>query len=373
MLDVETLQIEVENRFAGPTQRWNSIQAKMAFTTKARVDFYKMLAAMLDNNLPLSSGIAKIHDVIAPQGNPLAHMLRDWRNSMVSGRKFTEAIEKYVPKEELVLIGAGERSNNLGEGLRQAAFVLDTKSQMKSAVVGALAKPAFLLVLMMVILAGFSVWMAPTFQQTFPPEKFPPHVQTLFHVADFIRNYWHTSIGTIAAIVTAISWSMGNWAAESRNRFEKVPPWSLYRTYNSASFMIALSSLLRAGVPLTEAIRSIMAMSSPWMKRHLKACLTRIENGDSYADVFNTDMLDEDTRNLVAIYADLTEFDKAIDGIGKESITNATTSIQKKSATANIFALMVVAGIIGWIYSSVMSINQLTKDITSEAQQSSGR
>lgn len=351
-----------------PNEKWMEFQGKMAFDSATRAEFYKMLASMLTNNLALSAAIQRMHDIYAPQGNPLAVVLRKWSQGMVSGMKFSEAIAKHVPESEMVLISAGERSNNLADGLMQAAFVIETKSAMKSAVVGSLAKPAFLMVLVFVILAGFSVWMAPTFQETFPADKFPPHVQTLFKVADFVRGYWHVTLVGIAGFIFFIGWTLNNWTADSRNKFDNFPPWSIFRIYNSASFMIALSSFLRAGVSLTEAIKSIRAQSGPWMKRHLSRVMFRLEAGDAYKDVFNSNMLDLQTRNMVAIYADLTDFGQAIDAIGKAAIKNATTGIQKKAAIGNVIVLALVAAMIGWIYMAVMSVQQMTKDLANDTK-----
>lgn len=358
----------LEEFLSGPNAKWMEIQGKMAFDSKTRAEFYKMLASMLTNNLALSAAIQRMHDIYAPQGNPLAVVLRKWSEGLVSGLKFSEAIAKHVPESEIVLISAGERSNSLADGLMQAAFVIETKAAMKNAVIGSLAKPAFLMILVFVILAGFSVWMAPTFQETFPADKFPPHVQTLFKVADFVRGYWHVTLVAIAGFVFFIGWTLNNWTSESRNRFDNFPPWSIFRIYNSASFMIALSSFLRAGVSLTEAIRSIRSQSGPWMKRHLARVMFRLEAGDAYKDVFNSNMLDLQTRNMVAIYADLTDFGQAIDSIGKSSIENATTGIQKKAAVANVVVLALVAAMIGWIYMAVMSVQQMTKDLANDTK-----
>lgn len=371
-MSTSDLVAELGEKLAGPELWWTEFQARASFSPKMRSSLYRALASLLRNGHALTSGLIKLHEVYQPQKHPLAFILESWIEGLTSGKTFSDAVQSFIPTEELVLISSGERANNLEEGLLQAAYVVTTKSSMKSVVSKSLAKPLFLLVLLIGLMIGFSLWMAPTFQTTFPADKFPPHVQKLFYVSDYFRDFWHVTVAFLAGLVVLISWSLNNWTGPTRERFDSFPPWSLFRTYNSASFMIALSSLLRAGVSLSESLKNIHAQSSPWMREHLEGCIERLDDGLSYREVFNSPMLDSTTKNMFAIYADQTEFDKAINSIGKEIIETSTESIQSKASLANVVALAFVALIIGWMYSSVMAVNQMTKDMTSQTQQTAG-
>lgn len=345
------------------SDRYEIFMAKQAFGPAQRADLYKMLAATLDNGLALKASISKLLKLYEPRKHKLVPLLRSWSRGLAEGRKFSEVLKGQIPTAELALIAAGERSNQVAEGMMQAQKATAARIAMTRAIRSSLIGPAFLLLATFGLLIGFSKGLAPILTSMFPIEKFPGHVRQLLLAADFVGNYWWAMSGALVTAAVVISWSLPNWTGPIREKADNFPPYSLYRTYNSAAFMISLSSLLRAGVALPEALRSIRALSPRWMRRHLSLSLRRLENGDSYQLVFETGMLDEQTYDLVAVYADLSDFDASIKAIGEASIENSVESIRKKSAVVKTFAMIVMGLIVGWIYSAFISVQQISSDM----------
>lgn len=348
------------------SQRFTLWWAKQSFKPQMRSDLYKMLAAMLGNGMSLKASLDKIRRLWGPRKHPLVPLLALWSQGLSEGRKFSEVLAGFIPSEELTLIAGGERSNSVAEGMLQAQKATAAKMAMRAAIVGSLLEPSLLVVGAFGLLVGFGVFMGPLLLSMFPIDKFPGYVQTLLHLGTFMQNYWWLLGGVIVVASTAVMWSLGNWTGSMRDRVDRLPPWSMYQTYQSATFMIGLSALLSSGVPIPEAIRNIRAQSSTWMKRHLSVSLARLKNGDSYQEVFGTGMLDIPTNDLVAVYADLAEFDQAIRSIGESSIENSVTGIQRKSAVAKKLSLIIVGVLMGWIYSAFMSVQQVSGELTKQ-------
>lgn len=345
------------------SDRWDLFSGKMAFSSTRRSNLYKMLAAMIRNGLPLNSGLEKLLKLYRPRKHPLTPVIARWHQGMADGKMFSEVIKDFVPNEELTLIVAGEHSNQVAEGMEQAQRSTAAKMSMRKAVIGALAQPALLVIMLFGLLMGFSIGMAPTLMNMFPLERFPSHVQKLFALAEFLKSFWWLVVGLMVTAVAGVSWSLGNWTGSLRERMENIPPWSMYRTYSSASFMIALSALLQAGVALPEAMRTIRAQSTPWMRKYLSISLNRLERGDNYQRVFGTGLLDQETYDQVAIYADMADFDQAIRSIGNAAIESSVESIKTKAAVTKTLSMVLMGAMIAWIYSAFMAVNQLSSEL----------
>lgn len=362
------LAYQLETQLQGPNQWWSQFQAKNALGDESRVDFYNMIAAMLRGNLPLSSCLEKLLLSYQKPGDSMAVVLRSWISKLEAGKTFSEALEGWVPKSELILISAGERSNNLAIALDQAARGIKAVAAIKSAFIKALAYPLGIIVFVVALLGFFSSQMQPIITQSFKITDFPGYTQTLFSVGGFIANYYILLIILGVSGVSLIAWSMNSWKGQWRDRADHIAPWSIFRTYNSATFLLSLSALLQAGIPLNMALQEIRAMSSTWMKAHIDKCSALLETGASYREVFNSNMLDDKVRILIAVYADLTEFEKAILSIGNVTIENSIETVNRKAGTAKVLTTVLAACLIGWIVAGTMSIQSAASRMTTSAQ-----
>lgn len=367
---IEEVSDHIARTFEGPSAWWDDQQARMALTAKRRIDTYKMIAAMLRSDLPLSDCLLKLIDTYKNPRDPFRHVLKAWFGAMEAGKTFPEALTGWVPDTELVLISAGERSHRLSEALDQAARGITVISEIKGTFIKALLYPLGIILFSVTLLGFYADQMVPILTQIFKLEDFPKHIQLLFSLGGFVAGNYLILALAFGSLVGLISWSLNGWVGPMRNRFDAIAPWSIYRTYNSASFLLSLSALLQAGISLGEALQEIRSLSGRWMKGHIDGCAHRLAKGASYKDVFETNMLDEETRALIAIYAELTEFEKAINDIGNQSIDESIERVTRKAATAKTAAMFIAASLIGWIVLSTLSVQQVAQQMTKSAQNS---
>lgn len=354
--------------FEGPSAWWDEKQARMSLTAKRRIDTYKMIAAMLRSDLPLSDCLLRLIETYKNPGDPFRHVLQSWFNAMETGRTFPEALTGWVPDTELVLISAGERSHRLSEALDQAARGIKVISEIKGAFIKALLYPVGIILFSVTLLGFYSSQLVPILTQIFKLEDFPHHIQTLFSLGGFVASNYMLLALAFFAVFGSISWSLNAWVGGLRNKFDRIAPWSIYRTYNSATFLLSLSALLQAGISLGEALQEIRSLSGRWMKSHIDLCAHKLAQGVSYKDVFDSNMLDDETRVLIAIYADLTEFEKAINDIGNQSISESIERVNRKAATAKTLTMILAAALIGWIVMSTLAVQQMSQQMTRSSQ-----
>lgn len=327
------------------------ILSKMRFGLKTRIGLYQRLTAFLDAGIDVISTLQTIKKRYDKKKDYRGKIIGQWISSMGRGEKFSDAIKKWVPPAEFMLISAGERSGQLTEGLRQTVVLSEASSKNKNAIIGGLIMPVVLVSMIFLMLIGFQIQMAPVFIGLLPLQQWPDSAQTLYKYSKFFYDHWFLLICAIGISGVAIGMTINIWTGKVRNFFDKLPPWSIYKGYQGSSFLIALSSLMQAGVPNYEALSLMEKNASPWLRSHLKTMKERMGKGGSNAgEALNTGILDAETAGDIEDYSELTDFPRAILEIGSRALENSVIQTKRRMAVLTNILLICVAGGVLVIY-----------------------
>jgi type II secretory pathway component PulF len=104
-------------------------------------------------------------------------------------------------------------------------------------------------------------------------------------VAQFIRGYSFLIFSFLFVLIIFIIYTMPRWISKSRIMFDSFPPWSLYKMWQGSSFLLAISSMMAAGVKLDEvSLRRISNQSEPYLKQRVAMLVRYITAGDNLGD-----------------------------------------------------------------------------------------
>lgn len=354
--------------FTDINDRIEKATSRLSFGADKRLNTYEQLASMTRDNIPIDACVNRIYERKLARSRGDRHIFKRWANALSSGKSFSQAIADDVPDAELVLIGAGERSRDLANGLEQAVYVARASQAMRSAVIKELAMPVVMIAALTALVIGFSLKMAPEFAKMLPPAKWSSSGQVLYAISKVVSQFWMVGLIGLFVIGGAIGYSVPRWTGTLRAKFDRIPPYSIYRTISSSTFMVALASLLRSEVPLPEALKFIRANSSPWARSHLAVMSARIRAGREYGEVLETGMLDDETSDNVVIYSKSQDFDVAIMNLGTRAIDASVKRLKAQAAVANIVVMMVIGLSIGWIVSEVFDISQRATKVSAQSQ-----
>ncbi len=354
--------------------RFAELNAKLALRVGSglRLSIYEMLLSMVSDGLPLDACLRRLHERKASRKRPEALILARWANEMANGKRFSEAIVGDVPAQELVLIAAGERANDLAAGLEQAVVVTKARQKMTAAVIAGIAYPAMLLAMLAFMLIGYSLKLAPEMAKMLPPAEWGGAGSALYRLSEFVATGWHWSLAGMAVLAIGVMVSLGRWTGRGRGWLDRLPPWSIYRTYSGATFLIALSALLRSGVALADAMKYLRANASPWVSGHLALMQSRVRAGNDYGEAMNTGLLDDETSDQVMIYAQVSNFDQAILSIGARSIERGIKRIDSQFGVVRNICLVLIGVSIAWIYSTNLDVQQKIASRAGQAQHQVG-
>jgi general secretion pathway protein F len=178
------------------------------------------------------------------------------------GTSFADALRahpKIFSSLYVSMVAAGEASGTLEAVLARLAEFLEASAKLKSKVAGALAYPAFMLVMSFVILLVMMVVVVPKVTAIFESfdQALPWYTRMMIFFSDALVGYWWLVLGTIGGAV----WYFRRWIAtdEGRKRWDiftlGVPLLGKLFTMVAVSrFSRTLATLLASGVPVLRAM-----------------------------------------------------------------------------------------------------------------------
>lgn len=341
---------------------------KLRFSTEHRIGLYKRIMSFLRSKFPIYDSLLKIKNRFDKKGDYRAVIIQEWLNKIILGYPFSKAIEGWVPTAELNLIAAGEQGPGLDYGLEESIKFTLASKEIKNAIIGGATYPVVLLLVVLGFIAMFSSQMAPAYMSILPVERWPEMGQILYSISSFIVDYWLYVLVGFGVLGFFVYSTIGHWTGSVREVFDKIPPWSIYKIYNSSSFLISLASMMRARVDLRTALVKIKDSSSPWMQNYIEKMIRNLNKGGrNFGEHLDVGLLDYETAGDVVDYAELGDFNTAVYTIGEENLKNGIININKKMNLVRTFMIILVGFSVGWIYMTNIELNGVVADSASSS------
>lgn len=343
---------------------------KFMLGLKVRTSLYKRIAAFLEAKINLTEGLLLLRDRYRKQlglgeklkvrfspgyvakGDFRAAILNEWLERIATGERFSDAVKEWVPSNEFMLIAAGERGKGLGPGMLDAAGMSQANAQIKKTIVGNSIQPIVLVLALLAMFILFQRKMVPIFKVIKPVETWPSSAMKLYNISYFVDHYLLLVLAALIGIGYGLILTLPRWRGAWRQRFDAMPPWSIYRTQQASSFLIGLASLLRAGVPLNAALQMMHRNGTPYFRWHLERMMYTLSGGLNQGIALNTGLLDRETAGEVEDYSRMRSFREAIEEMGKRTMEESLERIQNNMGMLKNVMLIVVAGSVLWIYAT---------------------
>lgn len=347
---------------------WDEVKHKIAQTRfrlsrKERFRVYRKLQGMLAMNESLGRSLERLWYNITDKGRhvdrPAARAIRDWLNQDRAGRNLSEAMNGWVPTNELFMISAGEES---GEVARAFTVILElgaSGQEMKQAITQAITYPLFMLCLVGAVLWMFGVNMIAPMKQ-FAPPKVMASMSSLVATSDFVEHYGILVIILVAAAIAFLGATMPRWRGETRVKFDMFPPWSWYRIWQGSAFMLSLSALLAASVPLKRALEVLENQSGPWLKERLFSARQEVLRGRNLGEALGAIKMnfpDPQVALDLEILAERADVAETMQAITNEWMTEQIAKLKVQAQFVRIIGMGIVAGIIAWAMLSIVNVS----------------
>lgn len=236
---------------------------------------------------------------------------------------------------------------------------------MKQPLVSAISYPMFLSMMTVLIIYAIGVYMVPPMMSAAPNTRWTGSARDLVQLSVWIQKNWLLAFSFLPTVFFLIYLTLGRWKGKTRSWFDNVPPWSLYRIFVGVTWMLAMAALVRAGTPVSQALRSLRHDASPYLLYRIDSALVFINNGDNLGEALNKTGLGFPDKEIIGdlrIYSEMDNFQGALDQMANEWLENSVTGISQKAAVLNMVATLFVSGAIAWAVMGTFSMqDQITK------------
>ena len=340
------------------------LSVKFEFNTDKRYKLYVKLAQLLTNGVSLDVALQQLERIAKrkSKNSVMAKLYGRWRRNMANGKNFGLCVAPYVPSSEAMLIETGANSGKLIDSLINAASAIDQQSKVKKAIVTATAYPGVLtgMLIAAMVLSAFKV--IPTFEEILPLEEWEGVSYAVAISSRFIREYGVIIGACVLLTIFVVSFSLPRWTGKARVFFDKIPPYSLYKMWQGSSFLLAISSLMAAGVKLDEnSLARIARKADPYLNERVRAIRKSISAGENLGDALYKSgykFPDEDIIDDLQVYARLRGFDKNLIKITATWVDSLVERVNSVMKIVNFTILVLIALVIGCLISAFYGVFQ---------------
>ncbi len=321
-----------------------------------RLEFYRKLMSLLKNRFSLMDALERMYEIDSKDGqkpdDSMAIACAFWMQKVRNGSTFSEALKGWVPSTEILMLSVGDVSA-LDLALAHTIRVVEGMNKMRSLVWGAVSYPLFLLMMVAVLIWGVAKFMVPPMIEAVPNLKWQGVAKSLVDLSNFVDAHPILLFATLPVITIACLFTFPYWSGKSRAAFDNIPPWSIYRIFIGVSWLLALSALVHAGMPVSRAMRSLGGEdTSPYLRFRVERALMYVNNGDNLGEALYHTRLkfpDDEIIGNLRIYAELDNFPEALESLANDWLENSIRQIDAMAAILNGIAIMAIAGVIGWV------------------------
>jgi len=351
--DLASNTSDLERQFARLQLRWNR---------KQRFRIYRKLEGMLRMNEALSRSLDRLYQNASELGKypnrPAAQALREWFLKDRQGLGLSESMEGWVPDGELALVRAGEESGTMAKAFASIQKMGARSEEMRSAVMYAVAYPSFMMILLSFVLWMFGVNLIQNMRKTAPPNV----VEAMGGVAvvsDFIAEWGIFVLIVIVLTCVFITMTLPHWRGSLRSKFDMFPPWSWYRILQGSGFLLGLSALLGAQVPLKRALEILEDQAKPWLRERVHSARQEVLRGRNLGEALRVgkyNFPDPSVAIDLEILSERADVGGVIEAVSDEWIEDQIDSLKNQAVVARNLGLVAVGGTIAWAMQAVFAV-----------------
>jgi len=222
--------------------------------------FFRLLSIMINAGIPLVRSLDTIGDQTV--NLKLKNAIVDMARSIERGSTFSESMAGYTNifnEGHLGMIRSGEISGQLNQTLKQLAIEVEKSSSIIRKVKGAMMYPAFIVVVMILVIIAMMVFVVPKIAAIFSEggRELPFLTMVVIGISDFLVAYWLYIIGAMIALAFGVI-AIGK-TKKGRYAFDllliNIPIFGpLLRKAILSRFCRSLGNLLISGIPIIKGL-----------------------------------------------------------------------------------------------------------------------
>lgn len=339
-------------------------QFKMRSGKKRRFRIYRKLQGMMEMNEPLPTALDRLWRNVSEDGTrpnrPDAMGVQQWLERSRQGMTLADMLEGWVPAREHMLMRAGEESGNVAKAITSIMAVDEAAEKMRRAIMSAITYPVFIFMLLSGVLWMFGVNLIEPLRKNSPPEVFA-NMAGIAAVSDFIRQSGFFTLCCIGGLVVLIIFSLSRWRGRIRAKFDMYPPYAWYRIWQGSAFLLSMSALLSAQVPLRKCFEILLNSNNKWLNERLESARQEILRGRNLGEALRAQGLnfpDPALARDLEILSERVDVARTMEILARDWLEEQTRALNGQAAIVRTIGMGLVGGFIAWAMMSIVGISQ---------------
>ena len=338
--------------------------ARLAFGSKTRERCWRKLATHQRHRMPIDESLRLFAKQARAADSLSAQCYTLMRDRLSAGKNMRETLAGLATLEEILLIHSSQIGGKLSEGLLLAADLLAAKRKVIGAVIGAVAYPAFLFALVVVVLYAMSVVISPQLTAITDPTHWQGPAAILYRISRFVDS--SAGLFALLALVGALILvfvTLPLWAGTGRLWADRIPPWSVYRLLVGVSWLHTVATLMSVGQKPVDILAAMLTdhSTTPYLRNILRRINNHVGRGSNLGDALEKTGLRWPSPELVEelqAYSNLPGFGEQIRAIAADWLTDGIALIVRAARALNIICILMVGGLVILMVTGITSIQQ---------------
>lgn len=330
---------------------------KIFFTRKIRAEVWKMLADLTGTGMELGRALKLVGKTFEKRGPGIKAIMEDLRKSLASDR-FKDVVRKYTPESES-LIFSKFGSTPDSDLFRAASRIAEVESEIQRAIMSAIFRPVFILILMSVLLYFLGKDFYPTLMLVSPMEDWPSTWQTVASLALWVADnpfmlFMYLAIGYGVYKVVQL-----NYVGPLRRYLDKIPPFSLYRLSTGATFTFVVLENAAVGNSINSNLMRTLAKD---LSRYAKSRIMAIEKHISAMNIgaatieTGMDFPDPELNAVLEAYAEQKDWVKNFRAYAETWLERLEMKVKAAVSVLNIVLMIFTAAFIAVVGQTIFGI-----------------
>ncbi|MDR1007016.1 MAG: type II secretion system F family protein [Campylobacteraceae bacterium] len=269
---------------------------KKSVKTEFLIASFRQLAVMANAGIPIHDSVKEVGKAAADERlRSIFAKIDDDLNSGLSLTASASAFKEELGDISIAMIELGENTGNMADSLKKLADILEEVNDNKKKFKKAIRYPLTIVTAMAIAFIILMTQVVPKFRDIFKQlgaeEKLPIPTKILLSTESVLTNYglYILGVGIVGFIFIARSYKQNPIFHAQCDKY-------MLKTYligkiiffsNLNRFTLVLSELIRAGIPVVEALdTSLLTITNTTLQERLALVKISIQRGVSLTDAF---------------------------------------------------------------------------------------
>lgn len=323
---------------------------------------YTQVADLLRAGVPLLRAIRLIAG--RKKQTRLTEVYGELADRVAAGDDLAAAMDErpdVFPAVHVAMVRAGERGGFLERVLARLGSMVIAEAELRGKVLGALAYPAFLVVVGVVIIAVVFTMFVPQFRKVVEEANVPLPTITkiVFGANDIFRWTWPGLVAAAVVIPVAVVSGLTRpgvreWVDVVKARLPVVGP--LVRTLAAARFCRMLGTMLDNGVPLLAGMSIAKdAAGNVLMERAISTAAEAVRAGQPLSGPLGeSGLFEDDVVEMIAVAESANNLDEVLLSVAETSESRVDRLISTAVRLVEPVLLVFLAGSVGMIAAALV-------------------